>query len=303
MLEKLGFRSQDRLVIIQADDYGISPYANKGIEDMFLSQSITSASIMMPCAWAAEAAAFCAQNAHVNAGIHLTLCSSGDVEYRPVFQGHRAGSVMNENGYLPREMRVIELYADAMEIKAELDAQIQSAIAMGVDPTHLDTHAGCLMGFTAGRDFLEAAFDLCEQYELPFNLPRRIVSQPFFSKEQRHLFQQRIDEADRRGIMLIDHILALPYEAEDGEEYGRFKTRMEQEIRGIEQGITQILLHPARFSAAARAETPDAEKREWEYRLFNDPQMKELFKQENIRLISWRELRDAQRLIKHGQGW
>ncbi|CAH1208897.1 hypothetical protein PAECIP111893_02929 [Paenibacillus plantiphilus] len=66
MLEEPGFRSQERFIIIQADDYGISPYANKGIEDMFLSRSITSASIMMPCTWAAEAAVFCAQNAHIN---------------------------------------------------------------------------------------------------------------------------------------------------------------------------------------------------------------------------------------------
>ncbi|MBW7477083.1 polysaccharide deacetylase family protein [Paenibacillus oenotherae] len=298
MLENPGLRSQDRYIIIQADDYGISPHANEGIQDMFLSRSITSASIMMPCSWAAEAAAFCKRNAHVNAGIHLTLCSSGDAGYRPVFQGHRAGSVMNRNGFLPREMYTIERYADAMEVKAELDAQIQSAIALGVDPTHLDTHAGCLMGFAVGRDFLELAFELCEQYGLPFNLPRRIVSQPFFSKEQRHLFQQRIAEADRRGIMLIDHIIALPYELEDGEEYGRFKVRMEQEIRATEPGITQILLHPALFSAHARAATPHAEKREWEHRLFSDPQIKELFDQENIRLLSWRELRDAQRSMK-----
>ncbi|MNR55775.1 hypothetical protein D3C85_1762210 [compost metagenome] len=89
---------------------------------------------------------------------------------------------------------------------------------------------------------------------------------------------------------------------EDGEEFCQFKARMEQEIRRTEEGITQILLHPALFPAGARAAIPHAEKREWEHRLFSDPQIKELFEQENIQLISWRKLRDAQRSMKRESG-
>lgn len=57
-----------------------------------------------------------------------------------------------------------------------------------------------MMGVYTGRDFLEIVFDLCEKYELPFNLPLRIVEQPFFSKSLIRVFEQRIQSGTRSGL-------------------------------------------------------------------------------------------------------
>ncbi len=56
--EKLGFKATDRLIIINADDLGMSNAANEAIMQMYLNSSITSSSIMMPCSAAIEAAYF-----------------------------------------------------------------------------------------------------------------------------------------------------------------------------------------------------------------------------------------------------
>ncbi|MNN51452.1 hypothetical protein D3C81_1660880 [compost metagenome] len=95
---------------------------------------------------------------------------------------------------------MIEKRANPQEVRIELEAQIVKGISMGIDVTHLDSHAGTVMGVYTGRDFLEIVFDLCEKYELPFNLPLRIVEQPLFSKRLIRMFEQRIQSATRSGF-------------------------------------------------------------------------------------------------------
>ena len=95
----------------------------------------------------------------------------------------------------------MEKNADYNEVRMEMESQIQSAILKGIDPTHLDSHAGSIMGLFTGRDFLEITFDLCEKYCLPFNLPNRILEQPFFNTDQLRLFQKRIASArDKKNL-------------------------------------------------------------------------------------------------------
>ncbi|KIL41774.1 hypothetical protein SD70_05290 [Gordoniibacillus kamchatkensis] len=297
MIECLGFDSNARLLIINADDFGLSPAANAAIIDLFRSSAITSASIMMPCPSAREAAKLCRSCPQASTGIHLTLTSTEQVECRPVFRRFRLDSLTTEEGLLPRDALAVEREADPDQVKLELEAQIRLALAMGIDPTHLDSHAGTVLGLRTGRDFLEVVFELCEKYGLPFLLPTRAVQQPYFTLEQRELFRKRIESARRRGIMLIDDLIALPYELEADETYERFKSAMIRAISNAGPGVTQIVIHPA-AAGAGRAAMPHAAKRAMEYRLFLDPEFKRLFEREQIKLISWRQVRDLQRSLR-----
>lgn len=56
------------------------------------------------------------------------------------------------------------------------------------------------MGLYTGRDFLEIIFDLCEKYRLPFNLPIRILEQPFFNNDQLKLFQKEFLQQKKGGF-------------------------------------------------------------------------------------------------------
>ena len=49
MIQKLGFTANDRLLIINADDFGITKGTNEAIINLFEEKSITSTSIMIPC--------------------------------------------------------------------------------------------------------------------------------------------------------------------------------------------------------------------------------------------------------------
>ena len=67
--------------------------------------------------------------------------------------------------------------------------------------------------------FSEAAFDICEEFELlSFKLPKQIMNQPFIREEMKAIFRQRIASAHTRGIMLIDDLITFPYEQNEGGE-------------------------------------------------------------------------------------
>ncbi|SDW19703.1 hypothetical protein SAMN05518855_1001616 [Paenibacillus sp. CF384] len=167
MLHRLGCAAEDRLLIINADDLGITQGTNEAVSKLFASRAISSASIMMPCPGAREAAQLCLQDANSHIGIHLTLSSEQTHPYQPVYQKGSLSSLVTADGFFHSDLSYIEHHGDPEEIRCELEAQIQLALALGIDPTHLDSHGGTIMGLAGGRDFLEIAIDLCENTDFP----------------------------------------------------------------------------------------------------------------------------------------
>jgi hypothetical protein len=297
MIQKLGFGANDRLLIINADDFGITKGSNEAIVNLFEENSITSTSIMIPCSDSNEAMEISNLKGIKNIGIHLTLTSGELNPYIPVHNKRTLKSLITADGYFHIDVTSLERYADEDEVRMEMESQIQSAILKGIDPTHLDSHAESIMGLFTGRDFLEITFDLCEKYRLPFNLPNRILEQPIFNADQLKLFQKRITSAKDRNILLIDDIVTLPYCFNPIIEYSKMKKRLTEIIKNMKPGITQLVLHPSKITDQLIAITNCYKEREMEYRLLNDIGIKGLIDSEEIKLISWKDIRDLQRSI------
>lgn len=285
----------DRRLIIHADDLGMARSTNKAIYELFVGARITSASLMVPCAAAREAAELCVPHQHWDIGVHLTLTSSENDRYKPAYREARLPGLTTPDGFLPFDASEIELYADPEEVRLELEAQIKTALSWGLDLTHLDSHGGSIMGLSCGRDFLEIVFDLCEKYGLPFHLPLRTPEQPMFNPEQKRLFAERIASMKRRGILTVDDVVGLPYPLLPGEGIEDMKAGIMNMIKNIGPGITQIVTHPSIVTEELMALTFHYEKRGMEYRLFMDADIRRLIEQENIKLITWRDIRDMQR--------
>ncbi|MUT64601.1 polysaccharide deacetylase family protein [Paenibacillus sp. NEAU-GSW1] len=297
MIQRLGFAADDRVLIINADDLGITKGTNEAIVDLFEQQAITSTSIMMPCADSDEAMEMCTKQGVEKIGIHITLTSGERHSYTPVFQKSNLNSLLTAEGYFHKDAALLETNADEKEVRIEIESQIQSAIARGIDPTHLDSHAGSIMGFCTGRDFLELTFDLCEKYRLPFNLPYRIVEQPFLNADQKKRFQARLDSAKERGILSIDDIVLLPYCFNPLNRYKEMKRQLIELIKNIKPGITQLTVHPAQITDALIEATGCYKEREIELQLLNDVDIKQWIQRERIKLMSWADIRDLQRSV------
>src|SRR5438552_4611590 len=97
LAERLGYRADDRLLIINCDDLGVSHAANVATFDAMANGVATSATLMVPCPWAREAAEMFAGLA---IGVHLTLTS----EYPNYRWGSLTGraSLHDDDGYFAR---------------------------------------------------------------------------------------------------------------------------------------------------------------------------------------------------------
>lgn len=271
--------------------------------ELFEARGITSAMLMMPGPWAKQAAGYAKHNLEADIGVHLTLTSSfSQYKWGPVTRDSDIRSLITAEGHFPGTAYEVEQRGTEEAVRTEIRNQIEAAIRLGVDPTHLDSHEGSLLGLAGGRDFLELAFELCREFQLPFKLPRNLVNQPFVTPGMRELFQVRILAAEQQGIALIDDLIVMPYELGKGEDYPLVKQQVRKAIQAMKAGITELVIHPSRNTAEMRAITPHSVKREFEYRLCLDMEFRKLLEDERIQLISWKDVRDRMRLLnKNGR--
>ena len=74
--ERLGYDADARLLIVNCDDLGVSHAANVGVYESLRTGLATSATLMVPCPWAREAAAHYRGE---DVGVHLTLNAEYDL--------------------------------------------------------------------------------------------------------------------------------------------------------------------------------------------------------------------------------
>ncbi|UHA72184.1 polysaccharide deacetylase family protein [Paenibacillus sp. 481] len=299
VMERLGYEANTKLLIINADDFGMCHATNAGIMQLLAEDAVSSASLMVPCGWSKEAATWSAAHPQLNVGIHLTFTSEWEgYKWGPV--GLRSGaelsSLIAPDGSFPSECLTVEHQANAAHIRAECIAQIEQALAYGISPSHVDNHMGSLYGLASGRDFLDVVLDVCAQYGLPFRLPRAIARMNLPVEVMKHA-QARMAQADANGVVIIDHLVGLPYSVsvDSKQTYDDMKTDMLALLDDIQPGITELYTHPSHVTDELKAITPSWERRGFEFELLRDPDLKQAIADADIRVIRWSDLRDAQR--------
>src|ERR1700722_16307725 len=140
LAEQLGYPPDAKLLIVHADDLGFTHSANAASIEALESGAVNSASIMVPCPWFPEIADYAKSHPQIDFGLHLTLTSER-VYYRwgPVASKDKVPSLLDENGYFHHDWSR-DTHINPKDAELELRAQIERALAMGVRPTHLDSH-------------------------------------------------------------------------------------------------------------------------------------------------------------------
>lgn len=272
LAEQLGFDADARVVIINCDDLGSSNAANTGIYDSLRNGLATSATLMVPCPWAREAAA---RYRGDDVGVHLTLNAEYDLyRWGPIT---RAPSLLDGDGGFPRTVEDVWDHADLDEVRRELSAQIERAILWGFDVTHLDSHMGTLQ---LRPEFFDVYLDLAVEFSLPIRLSgastERAVGFPF-----RRLAQ---DE----GVVFPDHFIRVT-------GVGSRKA-IERTIGDLRPGVTEMYLHPAVDTAELRAFAPDWPSRVDDHHLMTlDTELPIMMRRAGVEPIGFRPLRELQR--------
>lgn len=278
LLARLGYPNDAKLLIVHADDLGMAHSVNAASIKALETGLVNSASIMVPCPWFPEIAAYARTHSEADLGLHLTLTSEWSLyRWGPVLPKDRVPSLLNRDGYLyPLETEAAQ-HADAREAEAEIRAQIERARAFGIQPTHLDSHMGTLYQNEA---LLKALLRVARDHKLPARVSREwFTIAPFFAT------------AIGPDDMVIDRIIDINPSVPP-ERWGAFYT---DAIKSIKPGVTEIIVHLASDDAEMQAMTinhPDwgAGWRQRDFDFFTSASFRQLLQENNIKLITWREI-------------
>jgi predicted glycoside hydrolase/deacetylase ChbG (UPF0249 family) len=272
LAERLGYRPDDRLLIINCDDLGSSFAANVACYEALRQGIATSASLMVPAPWAREAAA---RYMGEDVGVHLTLNAEWDLyRWGPVTH---APSLLDGDGGFPRTVQDVWDHADIDEVRKELRVQIERAILWGFDVSHLDSHMGTLQ---LKPEFFDVYLELAVEFGLPLRLSgassERQVGFPF----------RRL--AAEEGVLFPDHLVTVPGVGS--------RRSIDKVLRDLRPGVTEVYAHPAIDAPELRAFAPDWPGRVDDHTyVVHDGSVRTTIERCGVTLIGYRELRDAQR--------
>lgn len=272
LTERLGRSPDAKLVIISCDDLGSSHAANVGVYQALREGVATCASLMVPAPWADHAARLYDGD---DLGVHLTLnAEHRDYRWGPITQ---APSLLSGEGGFPRTITDLWEHADGEEVLRECRAQIERALAWGIDVTHLAPH---LTAITLRPEFFGIYVELAVEFALPVRLPSTI-------SDAQAGFPFRTLATDE-GIVFPDHF--------DHDWRPGSRDRIYAALATLQPGVTEIHVQPAIDTPEVRAISPAAEGWVDDLELVtSDDKLQSLLAESGAELIGYRELRDAMR--------
>ena len=292
--ERLGWSGGTRAVIFHVDDAGMSHNSNLGAIRAIEDGVGTSTSIMMPCSWVPEIAAYVKDHPQVDAGLHLTHTSEWK-KYRwgPVAGKSAVPGLLDTHGYLWRDVAGVVAHATADEVEAEIRGQIDKALSMGIEPTHLDSH----MGTCFAPQYIERYVKVGIEKKIPILI---------FGGHMQHIGAQAapfkplvLGIAERvwnAGLPVIDDLVTQPTSATD---YEQRKAELIELLRDMKPGITEIIVHCTVQTEVFSHISGSGPTREAELRLLTDPDVKAFIKNEGIVLTTWRELKKRRAQVQN----
>ena len=279
--ERLGYAADVRALILNADDFGMCHDQNEGVMRGLKEGLFTSSTILVTCPWFEEAAEFARNNPATDLGVHLTLTAEWDsYKWGPVLGRRAVPSLVDERGYLWQTVAQVYEHARLDEAEAELRAQIEKALAAGIDVTHLDSHMGTLQ---LRADYHEIYARLANDYRLPIRLASR-------RRMRTDGMSAVLDQLDAAGVVTSDHLVFYgPPSVDQTESYW---TNL---LRTLKPGVTEILCHPAIARDELKSCARDGMQREADFRYFTSDKTRELIADEGVEMVGFRKLRDLTR--------
>ena len=273
---RLGYPADAKLLILHGDDLGVAHSVNVASLDALGRGAITSASIMMPTPWVTEVAAWAKAHPDADLGLHLTLTSEWQTyRWGSVASTDKVPSLLEADGTFPSDVPPVATRARPAEVELELRAQVERALAVGIHPTHLDSHMGSLF---ATNDLIATYIKVAHDYRLPFlalrSMPAGMAPIPLAPND----------------IVLDEVIIAGPEVPRD-----RWKQFYLDAIAKLKPGLTEIIVHLGHDDAELQAVTVNHEPygsawRQRDYDLVTSPEFQQALRDHDVKLVRWRDL-------------
>ena len=275
--KRLGFNSNDKLLIIHADDLGLCESVNSATFESFDNRAITSASVMMPTKNISDVAKFRSLNTNYDFGIHLTVTSEWKfLKWGGVLDDRDIPTVLNSKNHFYWNKRKFTKYSKLGEISNELQAQVDLGVSMGLNPSHIDSHEGALF---FDPDIFKLYLKIAEKNDLLAFVP--IQASVHFDEN----FKKP------KNAIIIDQFHMLP----EGTRVDKIEDYYYNVIENLKPGLSQIIVHLGKDEQELKEITIDHPNfdyrwRQKDFEIFNSEKFKRHLEKNNIKLITWKDL-------------
>jgi hypothetical protein len=267
----LGYPDDARLLIVNADDFGMCHAVNAAVIGTLRSGVVRSTTLMVPCAWALHGMQFLRENPGFAFGVHLTVISEwASYRWGPVTAREKVPSLINEEGYFYNFDRMPEFLARVRldELETEFRAQIEAVLAAGLKPTHLDWHA---LRLGERSDIPDLMVGLAREYGLAMRVRGRAW----------------IEKVQREGLPTVDYDFLDSYMLGTEDKAARYA----QLLRELPAGLSEWAVHPGLDSDELLAtEQDDNHIRQTDFDFFVSTRASAIIEEEGIVLLNYEPL-------------
>ena len=285
----------DGRIVLHQDDVGMCHGANIAFRELSALGSITSGSVMVPCPWFREAAEMAAANKSLDLGVHLTLTAEKEFyRWRPITSASKLSGLVDDDGYMWRDVGSVRRNANIEAVALELRAQIDFALTSGFDVTHLDAH----MGATLAPEFCAIYVALGVEYRLPVLITKSLSQYgpnnhiTGVSDEQ---FAEFVVLAEDKRMPVFDRVLETNFGRPSSQSLAR--DAYQEMFTKSKSGLTFAALHPNAPGEVEAIEPNQFHVRTDEYEIFSSENYLTWLAKKEVKPIGMRELRDAMRLV------
>ncbi len=272
--ERLGHPADSKLLIVHADDLAVAHSVDSASFDALEKNAVTSASILVPCPWLTEVAEYAKAHPNADLGLHLDLTSEWNTyRWGPVESKDKVASLLNSAGTFWNQSAPVAAAAKPEEAEREIRAQVERALALGIHPTHLDSHMGTMFATPAlFATYVKVAHD----YHLPF-LAVRVPG-------------TNLSALSDKDVVLDAIVIANPDLRRD-----QWKDFYLNAIKALKPGLTEMIVHLGHDDAELQAITVGQEAfgsawRQRDYDVVTSPEFKQALQENHVILVRWRDL-------------
>jgi len=245
-------------LIINADDFGLTKAVTEGIFDSIRNGVVSRTSAMM-CSESSTLIKSYSSELKGKIGLHLQLTDG-----KPVLHPNQIPSLVVSNGRFPEKSNQLKRI-HFKEIELEWNAQMNALLDFGIKPSHIDTHHNV-------HRFPKAFKAICaigQKYEIPvrplsINMAKKLDS-----------------------LNLLQNIICLeswPAEEVTESSLVNFLVNTFNNCGRIKKPI-ELMCHPGYVDSELKIRSNYLEKRERELEVFTNPELPDLLRNKNIRLL------------------
>ena len=277
LAQRLGYPADAKLLVIHADDLAVAHSQDMASFEALNRGAVSSASVMVPCPWLTEVADYAKAHPDADLGLHLTLTSEWkNYKWGPIAPRDQVASLLDPQGYLYSDAGEAVRHIKPEEAEREVRAQVETALKMGIRPTHLDSHMGVLFTKPA---LVAVLVNVAHEYHLPF-LMLKIPGTP-----------PEMYAALKPTDVILDHVFmaAPPIKSN---EWLSYYTHI---LQTLPPGVSELIVHLAYDDAEMQAVTvehPDygSAWRQRDFNVLTSPEFRKALGENHIVLLSWRNL-------------